>query len=86
MARKLPPAAVIEIVERGRTTDDTPGGSTLVPDEIRINGTPLLVAEGSVKVHEMAIGKPTDLVCVTLTLLARRVTIAAEGDLDRHAL
>jgi hypothetical protein len=73
--------AVIEIVERGRATDDTTGGSVIVPDEIRINGQALLSsAEHPIKVHEVEI-EDRSLVYVTLTLLARRVVIAAEGDL-----
>jgi hypothetical protein len=76
-----PAAAVIEIVERGRTTDDTTQGSVVVPDEVRINGTPLLTsADHPVHVHEIDV-TDRDLVCVTLTLFARRVVIAAEGDL-----
>ena len=77
----VPAAALIEIVERNRSTDDTPGGSVIVPNEVRINGIPLLVPDGeSVKVHEIK-ANGQDIVCVTLTLFARRVTIAAEGDL-----
>lgn len=73
--------AVIEIVERGRATDDTTGGSVIVPDEIRINGQALLSSgDHPVKVHDVEI-EDRSLVYVTLTLLARRVVIAAEGDL-----
>lgn len=79
--RALPPAAVVEIIERDRQTDDTVGGSVIVPDEIRINGQPLLVEEGGIKVHEMDLGGRGDLARVTVTLLARRVVIAAEHDL-----
>lgn len=80
-ARQKPAAAVIEIVERGRVTDDTTAGSVLVPDEVRINGTPLLASrDHPVHVHEIDM-TDRDVVCVTLTLFARRVVIAAEGDL-----
>ncbi|MGX1254198.1 hypothetical protein RKD48_006709 [Streptomyces ambofaciens] len=73
--------AVIEIVERGRATDDTTGGSVIVPNEIRINGQALLSsAEHPIKVHDIEI-EDRNVVYVTLTLLARRVTIAAEDDL-----
>ncbi|MFF0588422.1 hypothetical protein ACFYWD_20895 [Streptomyces sp. NPDC003781] len=73
--------AVIEIIERGRATDDTTGGSIVVPDEIRINGQALLAsAEHPVKVHDVEI-EDRSLVYVTVTLLARRVVIAAEDDL-----
>ncbi|MFF9279528.1 hypothetical protein [Streptomyces griseosporeus] len=74
--------AVIEIVEKGRATDDTTAGSLIVPDEIRINGQPLLSPrECPVKVHEMQLDD-SSLVCVTLTLLARRVSVRAEHDHD----
>ncbi|MCM8552323.1 hypothetical protein [Streptomyces sp. STCH 565 A] len=73
--------AVIEIIERGRATDDSIGGSVIAPDEIRINGQALLSSgDHPVKVHDVEI-EDRSLVYVTLTLLARRVTIAAEDDL-----
>lgn len=73
--------AVIEIIERGRATDDTTGGSVVIPDEIRINGQAILSsAEHPITVHDVQIEHPS-LVYVTLTLIARRVTIAAEEDL-----
>lgn len=74
--------AVIEIIERGRvTTDDTPGDSVIVPNDVRINGQSLLASsDDPVIVHQIST-TADDLVRVTLTLLARRVTIAAEGDL-----
>lgn len=73
--------AVIEIIERGATSDDTiPGSTVIVPNEIRINGQPLLSPrECPVKVHEMNI-EDSSLVCVTLTLMARRISIRAEND------
>jgi hypothetical protein len=74
-------AAYIEILEKGRTTDDTPGGTLVIPNEVRINGTRLLVPAGeTIEVHGMKLSDG-DVVCVTLTLFARRVTVAAEGDL-----
>ncbi|OLT13019.1 hypothetical protein BJF79_03725 [Actinomadura sp. CNU-125] len=81
---KQPTAALIEIVEKSNTTDDTPGGSVIIPNEVRINGIPLLIPDGhQIKVHDMTFndGRGEDTVYVTLTLFARRVTIAAEGDL-----
>lgn len=73
--------AVIEIIDTGRATDDTTGGSLIVPNDIRINGQSLLSPrECPVKVHEIDLDD-SSLVCVTLTLIARRVTIAAEHDL-----
>ncbi|MEU2780544.1 hypothetical protein [Streptomyces sp. NPDC007110] len=75
-------AAVIEIIELRRTTDDTPAGSVIVPNDIRINGQSLLSPRDCpVKIHEMALDD-SSLVCVTLTLLARRVSIRAEGDTE----
>lgn len=75
-----PTAAVIEIIEPGRATDDTMGGSIVVPAEVRINGHRVLTTDGGVTVHEMT-APPREMARVTMTLCARRVTIAAEGDL-----
>lgn len=75
-----PTAAVIEIIEPGRTTDDTTSGSVIVPTEIRINGHQVLTTGGGVTVHEIK-QAPREMAQVTMTLLARRLTIAAEGDL-----
>lgn len=80
MADQTPTAAVIEIIERGKTTDGTLGGSVIIPNEIRINGYPVATpADKPVIVHEIALASD-ELVCVTLTLFARRVSIRAEGD------
>lgn len=69
-----PDAAVIEIIER---TDD-PDPSVIVPNEIRINGTPVLApADQPVQVHGVSISG-SEVVQVTLTLFARRVTIGSE--------
>ncbi|MFE0470491.1 hypothetical protein ACFW2V_02595 [Streptomyces sp. NPDC058947] len=77
-----PQAAVIEIVERGRSTTDTAGGSVIIPNDVRINGQSLLVPRDCpVIVHEIKTD-PDEVLNVTLTLFARRVTIAAEDDLD----
>ncbi|WP_143645437.1 hypothetical protein [Streptomyces swartbergensis] len=76
-----PQAAVIEIVERGRATTETASGSVIIPNDVRINGQSLLVPRDSpVIVHEIKTD-PDEVLTVTLTLFARRVTIAAEGDL-----
>lgn len=78
-------AAYIEIIETGRATDDTQGGSLVIPNQVRINGFPLAIPAGeSIKVHEITFNddeRGLDVASVTLTLFARRVTIAAEGDL-----
>lgn len=78
-----PTAALIEIVEKNRPTADSPGAGIVIPNEIRINGTPLLVPHGEqIKIHEMTYNSMGDeVVCVTLTLFARKVVIAAEEDL-----
>lgn len=76
-----PQAAVIEIVEKGRATDNTTGGSVILPNDVRINGQSLLVPQDAeIVVHEITT-RADELTHVTLTLFARRVTIAAEGDL-----
>jgi hypothetical protein len=79
-------AAVIEVIERGRATDDTLGGSLLLPNEVRINGHPVPTCDGGVKIHEMKIPGGKDIARVTFTLPARRIIVAAEGDLGRPGL
>lgn len=74
-------AAVIEIVERGRATDNTTGGSVIIPDDVRINGQSLLAPDDHpIIVHELT-SRGDEYAHVTLTLFARRITIAAEDDL-----
>jgi len=76
MARPEP--AFIEIIER-TPHPDSAERSGLVPNEIRINGTPLLALDNDpVIVHETST-LPKNLVRVTLTLVARRVVIGAEA-------
>jgi hypothetical protein len=68
--------AVIEIVERGPAGKNRFG--VIVPDEVRLNGIPLLMPKGKgVRVHEVTF-PPEDAVLVTLTLFARRVSIGAD--------
>lgn len=75
-----PRGAVIEIIEKGRATDDTTGGSVIAPNDVRINGQSLAAsADDPVIVHEMST-RSDELVRVTLTLFARRVSIRAEHD------
>ena len=85
MRKAEPHAAYIEILETNRATEDSAGGSLVIPNQIRINGFPLAIPAGeTIKVHEITLNDNEhgeDPVCVTLTLFARRVTIAAEGDL-----
>ena len=77
-----PRGAVIEIIEKGRATSDaTIGDSIITPNDIRINGQSLLAsADDPVIVHQISTAGD-ELVRVTLTLFARRVIIAADGDL-----
>lgn len=77
-----PRGAVIEIIEKGRSTGDaTIGDSIITPNDVRINGQSLLAsADDPVIVHQISTAGD-ELVRVTLTLFARRVIIAADGDL-----
>lgn len=71
----MPDAVTIEIIER----TNAPDPKVILPNEIRINGTPVLApADDPVIVHEMSISSE-DVVKVTLTLYAKRVTVAAEA-------
>lgn len=73
-----PTAAYIDIIERGVTTnDDTPGGSLIVPNEVRINGIPLLVPE------ERRISLMADMRPVTMPVRLRVGTTEADiGTVD----
>ncbi|MGW5633927.1 hypothetical protein [Streptomyces sp. NPDC003832] len=65
--------ADIEIIDRGS------GDPVLVPSKVRINGTEVLIPAGSkIRVSEIS---EDEGVTVTITMFARRVVIAAEGDL-----
>jgi hypothetical protein len=77
--------AVIEIVEKRHSKSSPPGGDIVIPNEIRINGQPLLCpADTPVKVHEINI-QGNDVVLVTLTVFARRVVIAIEEPEETRA-
>lgn len=79
---QAPQAAVIEIIDKGRASTDTIGGSMTVPCELRINGQPVLT-QGPIQFPEtISLGNDKNVVAITLTIIARRVVIAAEGDLD----
>jgi hypothetical protein len=82
LSKDVPLAAVVEIVERGRKSDDTSGGSVIVPNSVRINGVSVLTT-GGVKVHDIEVltGDGPTLATVTITLPVRMLIIAAEGDL-----
>jgi hypothetical protein len=75
-----PVGAVIEIVEkRRRPLGDSVGDDCIVPNEIRINGQALLSSDSHpVQVHNIELGVD-DLVLVTLTLVAKRIMVGAEG-------
>lgn len=66
--------ALIEIIERTDVADP----DVIVPNEVRINGASLYAsATDPVVVHEVS-SSAQDVVRVTLTLFAKRVTIGAE--------
>ena len=70
----VPEAALIEIIEK----TDSANPLVIVPNEVRINGIPLLVpADHAITVHEIDLGV-RDAVMVTLTLFARRVVMGTE--------
>lgn len=67
--------ADIEILER-----PTSGTSSrvLIPNTVRINGTEIAIPAGArIQIHEIS---EDEALTVTLTLFARRVTIAAADD------
>jgi hypothetical protein len=71
----LPKGAIVEIVEK-RKSEDSVG--IIVPNEVRINGEPLLCSSNHpVVVHEVTT-RGNDAVYVTLTLIARRVEFKQE--------
>jgi hypothetical protein len=74
-ARKIPAAALIEILE----VTDSPDPLVIVPNDIRINGVSILAPDEPIVVHEIAT-ESRDAVRVTLTLYARRVVIGAITD------
>ncbi|SLG39827.1 Uncharacterised protein [Mycobacteroides abscessus subsp. abscessus] len=78
MTTPVPDACDIEIIERTRDESRDGGHGIVVPNEIRINGKPVLApADTPVVVHGMEIGKH-EPVRVTLTLFARVVKVSHE--------
>jgi hypothetical protein len=70
-----PQGAYVEIVEKVK---DESAFGIIVPNEVRINGTPLLVPDDEpITVHEVSTSAH-DVVKVTLTLFARRVEFKSE--------
>ena len=59
--------------------DQSSGGPVLVPTKVRINGIEIPIPSGTkIRVHDIS---EDEAVTVTLTMFARRITIAAEEDL-----
>jgi hypothetical protein len=80
--RTQPRASVIELIAPDFIPSEDGAGSIVVPREVRINGVSVLTAgsSGRVLIGDIRLG--SDLVTVTVTLVARRLVIAADGDLD----
>lgn len=73
-----PVGAVVEIVERRNPPTGDLADELVVPNEVRINGQPLMCpADHPVKVHPVTVGDG-ELVLATLTLVARRIVVGAE--------
>lgn len=81
--RERPRASVIEIVASGHKPTEDGGGSLVVPNEVRINGVSVFTTGNGVKVNEFTLGD--DTISVSLTLVVRKLTIAAASDLDEEA-
>jgi hypothetical protein len=78
-----PEPAFIEIIERVPDTEtleqaEAKTAGYIKPNEVRINGIPLAVPVSElIEVHAIQVGAD-DVLQVTLTLFAKRVTIGAE--------
>ncbi|OMI34389.1 hypothetical protein [Streptomyces sparsogenes] len=75
MTSTPPAGADIEIIDRN------PSGTrdVLVPSAVRINGIEVPIPQDAkIRINDLS---ADEFVTVTLTLFARRITIAAEGDL-----
>ncbi|WP_406325813.1 hypothetical protein OG784_12835 [Streptomyces sp. NBC_01617] len=67
--------ADIEIIERSREA-----ASVIVPNAVRINGNEMLIPEdATIQISEIS---SNSLVAVTVTLIARSLSIRHEPDLD----
>lgn len=79
--KEKPRASVIEIVAPDYQPTEDGAGSIVVPRELRINGQPVYTPRGSrIQINDFDLGD--ELVTVTLTLVARRIVIGADGDGD----
>ncbi|MFC4373354.1 hypothetical protein ACFO5K_04515 [Nocardia halotolerans] len=82
MSRPIPDCCDIEIIEYADTDDRSGAAGVVRPQEIRINGKPVLSPKDNpVVIHELAIGGD-DVVKVTLTVFARLVKIGLETKTD----
>lgn len=80
-----PQAAYIEIIEKRQRKLNDDDIEVVVPNDVRINGTSILVPEGqSIRIHDMELGD--DIVLVTLTLFARRIEIKGEDPEATHQI
>ena len=71
MSGPLPEPVFLEVVD----TVATSGAQGLLPTEVRLNGIPLAIAEGSpIVLHEIVV-KPGQLVTATLTLVVSAVSV-----------
>jgi hypothetical protein len=79
---RIPDAATIEIVELRRDEQEPwpPAHGVVCPNQVLINGTPVLMPLGAeVVIHDIKHGEP---LTVTLTLHARAIIIGA-GELQQ---
>lgn len=75
MSRQVPEPVFLEVVDSGATS----GSHGLMPDEVRLNGVPLAVAEGApIVLHEVVV-KPGQLVTATLTLVVSALSVRPAG-------
>lgn len=76
-----PRASVIEIIAKDQHPTEDGAGSIIIPREVRINGVSVFTADrdNEIKIGDIHLG--SDMATVTLTLVARRLVIAADGDL-----
>lgn len=84
MTNRQPTGAMVEIVERVdpahyRPDSDAPADTVILPNEVRLNGVPLLTDDQGVTIHEMVVSpRGETFVRVTLTVLAKRVVMTQE--------
>lgn len=80
-AQPKPRASVVEIIATGAQPTEDGAGSIILPREVRINGVSVFTPRGTVvKIDDFQLGE--SLVTVHLSLVVRRLVIAADGDLN----